>query len=65
MWGLGCYIKCWTLKNQHKNKVSVADMRILHWMCGKTRKDMIINENIRESVRGITYNREDGKNRLR
>lgn len=40
--------KYWTLKNQHENKVNVADMRKLCWMCGKTRYDKIKNENIRK-----------------
>lgn len=39
--------KCWAVKNQHENKVSVAEMRILHWMCG--RLDMIELE-MKESV---------------
>lgn len=40
-------------KNQHENKVSVIDMMMVHWMCSKTRHDMIKNENIIERV-GVT-----------
>jgi len=29
--------ECWTVKNQHENKTSVAGIRMLRWMCGKTR----------------------------
>lgn len=36
-----------------ENKVSVAKMRMLHWLCGKTKQDKIRNDNIRERV-GIT-----------
>lgn len=35
-------------KNQHENKISVVDMRMLRCMCGKTRCDGIRNDNIRE-----------------
>lgn len=43
--------KCWVIKNQHENKVSVEDMMMLRWMCGETRYDKIKNNNIRKSVR--------------
>lgn len=46
-------IKYWTLKNQHKYKVSVAKKIMLRWRCGKTRHDKIKNNNIRQSV-GVT-----------
>ncbi|KAL5187393.1 Craniofacial development protein 2 [Glycine soja] len=42
--------ECWAVKSQHENKVGVAEMRMLRWMCGKTRQDKIINEAIREKV---------------
>jgi len=38
------------VKNQHENKISVAEKNMLHWMCGKTRCDKIRNDNIRERV---------------
>jgi hypothetical protein len=38
--------ECWAVKNQHENKISVAKMRMLHWMCGKNRHDRIINDSI-------------------
>jgi len=28
--------ECWAVKSQHKSKVSVAEMRMLRWMSGKT-----------------------------
>lgn len=34
-------------------------MRMLHWMSDKTRQDMIMNDNIRESVGGNTYGIKD------
>jgi hypothetical protein len=47
--------KCW--KSQHENQVSVAEMRMLRWMSGKTRHDRIRNDTIRESG-GSTYSRK-------
>ncbi|GMP81861.1 hypothetical protein CsSME_00036427 [Camellia sinensis var. sinensis] len=29
--------ECWATKKQHIDKMSVAEMRMLRWMCGKTR----------------------------
>ena len=45
--------ECWAVKNQYKNKLSVAETRILRWMCGKTRRDRIINDNIREPIKKL------------
>ena len=42
--------ECWAVKKQHEAKMSVAEMRMLRWMCGKTRKDRIRNVNIRSMV---------------
>jgi hypothetical protein len=28
---------CWVVKSQHENQASVAEMRVLLWMSGKTR----------------------------
>ncbi|KAL5143855.1 SPX domain-containing membrane protein [Glycine soja] len=42
--------ECWAVKSQYENKVGVAEMRMLRWMCGKTRQDKIRNEAIRERV---------------
>jgi hypothetical protein len=43
--------ECWTVKSQHKNNIIIAEMRILRLMCGKTGRDRIKNENIRERER--------------
>jgi len=43
--------ECWAVKSQHENQVSVAEMRMLRWMSGKTRHDRIWNDTIRERVR--------------
>jgi len=36
--------QCQAVKNQHENKVSLAEVRMLRWMCGKTRWDKIRND---------------------
>jgi hypothetical protein len=42
--------QCCAVKNQHENnKISGAEMRMLHWMCGKSRQERIMND-IRERV---------------
>ncbi|KAL5188110.1 hypothetical protein HKD37_05G013655 [Glycine soja] len=47
------------------NKVGVAEMRMLRWMCGKTRQDKIRNEAIRERVRVAPIVEKMVENRLR
>ncbi|KAG5611910.1 hypothetical protein H5410_023191 [Solanum commersonii] len=42
--------ECWPIKNAHVQKMHVAEMRMLRWMCGNTRSDKIRNEVIREKV---------------
>ena len=46
----------WALKKAHENKLEVAEMRMLRWMCGVTKLDNIRNERIRgtKKVWGIT-----------
>jgi len=53
-------MECWAVKSQHKNQVSVAKMRMLRLMSGKTRHDRIRNDTIRESG-GSTYSRKFGR----
>ncbi|XP_070014878.1 uncharacterized protein [Nicotiana sylvestris] len=45
--------ECCPVKNSHIQKIKVAEMRMLRWMCGYTRMDKIRNEDIREKV-GVT-----------
>nr|XP_009757270.1 PREDICTED: uncharacterized protein LOC104210150 [Nicotiana sylvestris] len=45
--------KCWPVKKSHVQKMSMAEMRMLRWMCGHTRKDKIMKEVIRDKV-GVT-----------
>ena len=31
-------VECWPIKKQYMYKMDVAEMRMLKWLCGKTRK---------------------------
>ncbi|XP_055821948.1 uncharacterized protein LOC129890416 [Solanum dulcamara] len=42
--------ECWPVKVSHVQRMKVAEMRMLRWMCGHTRSDKIRNEAIREKV---------------
>ena len=42
--------ECWAIKRYHAQKMSVADMRILRWMCGNTRRDKMRNEDVRIKI---------------
>ncbi|XP_070017582.1 uncharacterized protein [Nicotiana sylvestris] len=42
--------ECWPIKNSHIQKMKVAEMKMLRWMCGHTRLDKIRNEDTRERV---------------
>ena len=57
--------ECWATKKQHVDKMSVAEMRILRWMCGKTRKDRVRNEDIRKMVGVAPIQDKLRENRLR
>ncbi|KAF3618438.1 Protein NRT1/ PTR FAMILY 8.5 [Capsicum annuum] len=43
--------ECWPVMNSHIQKLKVAEMRMLRWMCGFTRNDRVKNETIREKMR--------------
>nr|XP_018628412.1 uncharacterized protein LOC108946207 [Nicotiana tomentosiformis] len=42
--------ECWRVKNSHTQKLKVAEMRMLRWMCGHTQLDKIRNKVIRKKV---------------
>ena len=37
---------CWPVKKPHMHKMSLVEMWMLIWMCGKTNKDRIRNEQL-------------------
>jgi hypothetical protein len=40
----------WPTKRWYVQQLSVAEMRMLRWICGNTRRDRIQNDNIRERL---------------
>jgi hypothetical protein len=42
--------ECWATKGQHIQKMSIAEMRMLRWICGHTRIDQIRNDDIRDKL---------------
>uniref|UniRef100_A0A453C0T9 Uncharacterized protein n=1 Tax=Aegilops tauschii subsp. strangulata TaxID=200361 RepID=A0A453C0T9_AEGTS len=42
--------ECWPTKRRHVQQLAVAEMRMLRWMCGHTRKDRVRNDDIRDRV---------------
>src|SRR3954471_22855587 len=42
--------ECWPTKRRHVQQLGVAEMCMLRWACGHTRKDRIQNYVIRERV---------------
>ncbi|KAK9713818.1 hypothetical protein RND81_06G053100 [Saponaria officinalis] len=57
--------ECWAVKHCHIQKMSVAEMRMLRWMCGHTRKDRLRNEIIKEKVKVAPIEDKMMENRLR
>ncbi|KAL6503731.1 hypothetical protein OROGR_025654 [Orobanche gracilis] len=55
----------WAVKQWHVHKMSVAEMRMLRWMCGHTRKDRARNEIIRTKVGVTCIEKKMRENRLR
>ncbi|XP_070016022.1 uncharacterized protein [Nicotiana sylvestris] len=57
--------ECWPVKIIHVQKMKVAEMRMLRWMCGHTRLDRIRNEVIRDKVDVAPIEDKMRKTRLR
>jgi hypothetical protein len=46
--------ECWPTKRWHVQQLSVAEMRMLWWICGNTRRDRVRNDDIRETGGGTS-----------
>ena len=42
---------CWAVRKKDKNRLHVAEMRMLRWIRGKTRKDHVRNQIIQEDAK--------------
>jgi hypothetical protein len=45
--------ECWPTKRRHVQQLSVAEMHMLRWICANTRRDRVLNDDIRERL-GVT-----------
>lgn len=57
--------KCWTIKQVQGYKMSMTEMKILRWMCHKTRRDMMTSEYVIESLRVPSIEDKAMDNQLR
>jgi hypothetical protein len=42
--------ECWSTKRRHIQQLSVAEMCMLHWICGHTRLDRVRNDDILDQL---------------
>jgi hypothetical protein len=42
--------ECWPTKRRHVEQLSIAEMRMLRWICGHIRRDRARNDDIRERL---------------
>ena len=42
--------ECWSMKRRHVQQISIAEMRMLCWICGHTRRDWVRNDDIRDRL---------------
>ena len=57
--------ECWALKVDDESRLKTAEMRMLQMICGKTLKDKIDNEKIREMTGVERFEKFLRKQRLR
>ena len=43
--------ECWAVRKKDENRFHVAEMRMLRWIWGKTRKDQVRNKTIQEDAK--------------
>lgn len=57
--------ECWAATRKQEQRLMVAEMRMLRWMCGFTRLDRIKNVDIRTRVGVAAFNDKMRESRLR
>jgi hypothetical protein len=57
--------ECWPTKRRHVQQLSVAEMRMLRWICGHTRKDRVCNDDLRERLEVALVKEKLVQHRLR
>ena len=58
-------VECWPIKKQYMHKIDIVEIRILNWMCGKTRNARIRNEYFLEHLRIAAIRDKIKETRLR
>jgi len=58
-------LECWSIKKTQVQRVMVAEMRMIRWMCGHTRIDRIRNEVMRSLVKVASIEDKMRETRLR
>jgi hypothetical protein len=43
-------VECWPTKRRHVQQLSIAEIHMLRWICGHTRRDRVRNDDIRERL---------------
>jgi hypothetical protein len=57
--------KCWPITRRHVQQLSVAEMRMLRWICSHPRRDQIRNNDIRERLEVAPVEEKLMQHRLR
>ena len=57
--------ECWALKKTQIQRLMVAEMKMIRWICGYTRLDKIMNEVIRDLVKVAPIGDRMRESRLR
>jgi hypothetical protein len=57
--------ECWPTKRRYVQQLSVAEMRMLRWICGHTRRDQVRNDDIRERLEEAPVEEKLVQHRLR
>ena len=57
--------ECWPTKIRHVQQLSVAEMRVLRWICGHIRMDRVRNDDIRDRLEVAPIEEKLVQHRLR
>jgi hypothetical protein len=57
--------ECWPTKRRHVQQLSVAEMRMLQWICDHKRRDWVQNDDIRERLEVVPVEEKLMQHRLR
>jgi hypothetical protein len=57
--------ECWSTKRRHVQQLSVAEMRMLRWICGNTRRDRVRNDDIHKRLGVASVEEKLVQHRLR